>query len=167
LVNVLACIARNCVLGLSAGNFEAVRFAQSTVSVGALESFGHDLVYTLFHTMYGLFVNPTALLLAVLGGFIIVSDDSPVNRYLTAWMLGASIFFVLGSGWEIKSRMLLNLPLPVFEAVGLIGVTRIVKKVFEPHETTLINLLATSFILLAGLNYAFRFAFEMAFYFTP
>jgi len=167
LVNVAVCITRNYVLGMSAGNFEALRLAQSTVSVGALESFGHDLLYTLFHTMYGLFVNPTALLLAVLGSFIIVSDDTPVNRYLTAWLLGSCIFFVLGSGWVIKSRILVNLPLPVLDALGLVGVTYMVKKVFEPDKASLINLLVISFILLAGLNYAFRGAFEMALYFLP
>ncbi len=167
LVNVLVCIARNYVLGLSAGNFETAKLVQSTVSVGALESFGHDLLYTLFHTMYGLFVNPTALLLAVLGSCIIVSDDTPVNLYLTAWLIGSSIFFVLCSGWIIKSRILVNLPLPVLEAVGLVGVTRIVRKVFDPDKTSSINLLTILFIVLVGLNYAFRCAFEMAFYFSP
>jgi hypothetical protein len=162
LVNVLVCIARNYVLGLSAGHFETVRLAQNTVSLGALESFGHDLLYTLFHTMYGLFVNPVALLLAVVGSFIIVSDDTPVNRYLTAWLLGSCIFFVLCSGWVIKSRILINLPLPVLEAVGLIGITHMVRKVFDPNKTSLLNLFTILFILLGGLNYAFRFAFEMA-----
>jgi hypothetical protein len=166
LVNVSVCVARNYVLGLSAGNFEVVSLAQSTVSVGALESFGYDVFYTLFHTMYGLFVNPLALLLAVLGSFIVVSDDAQVNRYLTAWLLGSCIFFVLGSGWVIKSRILVNLPLPVLEAVGLVGVTSMVKRVFEPDKASLINLLAVSFILLVGLNYAFRCAFELAFYFS-
>ena len=167
LVNVLMCIARNYAVGLAAGNIETVRLAQNTVSLGALDSFGHDLLYTLFHTMYGLFVNPTALLLAALGSFIIVSDDTPVNRYLTAWLIGSSIFFVLCSGWIIKSRILVNLPLPVLEAVGLVGVTRIVRKVFDPDKTSSINLLTILFILLVGLNYAFRCAFEMAFYFSP
>jgi hypothetical protein len=162
LINVSACIARNYVLGLSVGNFETAQLAQNTVSVGALESFGHDLLYTLFHTMYGLFVNPMALSLAVLGSFIIVSDDTQVNRYLTAWLLGSCIFFVLGSGWVIKSRILINLPLPVLEAVGLVGITNMVKRFFEPDKTSLINLLTISFILLVGLNYAFRCAFEMA-----
>jgi hypothetical protein len=64
-----------------------------------------------------------ALLLAVLGSFIIVSDDTPVNRYLTAWLLGSCIFFVLGSGWGMKSRILFNIPLPVLEALGLVGMT--------------------------------------------
>jgi hypothetical protein len=164
-VNVSVCITRNYVLGLSAGNFETLRLAQNTVSVGALQSFGHDLLYTLFNTMYGLFVNPTALLLAALGTFIIVSDDTPVNRYLTAWLLGSCIFFVLGSGWIIKSRILVNLPLPVLEAIGLVGITNVVKKIFEPDKTALINLLTISLILLVGLNYAFRCAFEMALYF--
>jgi len=162
LVNVSVCIARNYVLGVPAGNFETAQLAQNTVSIGALESFGYDLLYTLFHTMYGLFVNPMALLLAVLGSFIIVSDDTPVNRYLTAWLLGSCIFFVLGFGWVIKSRILVNIPLPVLEAIGLVGLTNMVKKIFEPDKTSLINLLTISFILLAGLNYAFRCAFEMA-----
>ena len=167
LINVAVCVTRNYILGLSAGNFEALRLVQNTVSVGALESFGHDLLYTLFHTMYGLFVNPMALLLAVFGSFIMVSDDTPVNRYLTAWLLGSCIFFVLGSGWVIKSRILVNLPLPVLEAVGLVGITYMVKKIFEPDKASVINLLVISFILLAGLNYAFRGAFEMALYFSP
>ena len=162
LVNVSVCIMRNYVLGVPAGNFETARLAQNTVSIGALESFGYDLLYTLFHTMYGLFVNPTALLLAVLGSFIIVSDDTPVNRYLTAWLLGSCIFFVLGSGWVIKSRILVNIPLPVLEAIGLVGITNMVKKIVEPDKSSLINRLTISFILLAGLNYAFRYAFEMA-----
>jgi hypothetical protein len=167
LINVSLCVTRNYILGISIENFETLRLAQNTVSVGALESFGHDLLYTLFHTMYGLFVNPMALSLAALGSFIIVSDDTQVNRYLTAWLLGSCIFFVLGSGWLIKSRILVNLPLPVLEAVGLIGITHMVKKFFEPDKTSLINLLTISVILLAGLNYAFRCAFEMALYFSP
>jgi len=57
---------------------------------------------------------------------------------------------------------LINIPLPVLEAIGLVGLTNMVKKIFEPDKTSLINLLTISFILLAGLNYAFRFAFEMA-----
>ena len=111
------------------------------------------------------FCESKALLLAVLGGFI-VSDDTPINRYLTAWLLGSCIFFVLGSGWVIKSRVLINLPLPVLEALGLVGITHMVKKFFEPDKTSLINRLAISFILLAGLNYAFKCAFEMALYFS-
>ncbi|MGD9131087.1 MAG: hypothetical protein PVH73_05885 [Candidatus Bathyarchaeota archaeon] len=162
LINVLVCIARNYVVGLPAGHFKTLQVTQNTVSVGALESFGYDLFYTLFHRMYGLFVNPMALLLAVLGSFIIVSDDTPVNRYLTAWLLGSCIFFVLSSGWVIKSRILANLPLPVLEAVGLVGITNLIKKFLDPDKTALINLLTISFILLVGLNYAFRFAFEMA-----
>ena len=162
LVNVSVCIVRNYVVGLPAGHFETLIVAQNTVSIGALESFGYDLFYTFFHTMYGFFVNPMALLLAVLGGFIIVSDDTPVNRYLTAWLLGSCIFFVLGSGWGMKSRILFNIPLPVFEALGLVCILNMVKKIFEPDKTSLINLLTISFILLAGLNYAFRCAFEMS-----
>jgi len=57
LVNVSACIARNYVLGLSAGHFETVRLTQNTVSIGALGSFWSDLLYT-FDTMCGFFVNP-------------------------------------------------------------------------------------------------------------
>jgi hypothetical protein len=148
LINVLVCIARNYVVGLPSGHFETLRVAQNAVSIGALESFGHDLFYTLFHTYYGLFVNPMALLLAVLGSFIIVSDDAPVNRYLTAWLLGSCIFFVLGSGWVIKSRILVNLPLPVLEALGLVGITHMVKKLFDSDKTSLINRLTVSFILL-------------------
>ena len=162
LINVSVCIARNYVVGLPAGHFETLQVAQNAVSIGALESFGYDLFYTLFHTYYGLFVNSMALLLAVLGSFIIVSNDTPVNHYLTAWLLSSCIFFVFGSGWGIKSRILYNIPLPVLEAVGLVGITHMVKKIFDPDKTSLINHLTISFILLVGLNYAFRFAFEMA-----
>jgi hypothetical protein len=167
LINVSVCIARNYVVGLPVGHFETLQVAQNAVSIGALESFGYDLFYTLFHTYYGLFVNPMALLLALLGSFIIVSDDTPVNRYLTAWLLSSCIFFVLSSGWGIKSRILYNIPLPVLEAIGLVGITHMVKKLFDPDKTSLIKLLTISLILLVGLNYAFRLAFEMALCFSP
>jgi len=162
LVNVLVCIVRNYTLGWAAGDFETLKTAQKIVSTSALGFFWEDLLYTFLHTMYGFFVNPMALLLAVLGGLIIAFDDKPVNRYLTSWLVASSIFFVLGSGSMIKSRILLNVPLPVFESLGLIGITRVIQRVFEHNKASLIKILMILFVLLVSLNYAFRCAFVMS-----
>lgn len=162
LVNVLVCIVRNYTLGWAAGDFETLKTAEKTVSASALGFFCDDLLYTFLHTMYGFFVNPLALLLAVLGGLIIAFDDTPVNRYLTSWLVASSLFFVLGSGSMIKSRILLNIPLPVFESLGLIGITRVIKRVFEPSKASLIKILMILLVLLVSLNYAFRCAFVMS-----
>jgi len=162
LVNVLAGVTRNYVLGRVVGDFETVNFAQETVSMGALVFLWENLMYTFLHTMYGFFVNPLALFLAVLGAFITVLDDRPVNRYLTSWLLASCIFFVLGSGWVIKSRILFNLPLPIFEAVGLASIGSVVQKVFESGRTLTIKILVILLVLLVNLNYAFRCAFMLS-----
>jgi hypothetical protein len=162
LVNVLVCIIRNYTLGWAAGDFETLKTAEKTVSTSALGFFWDDLLYTFLHTMYGFFVNPMALLLAVLGGLIIAFDDKPVNRYLTSWLVASSLFFVLGSGSMIKSRILLNIPLPVFESLGLIGITRVIQRVFEPSKASLIKILMMLLVLLVSLNYVFRCAFVMS-----
>ena len=162
LVNILACIIRNYALSWSSGDFETLKMAQNTVSVGALGSFWNDLLYTFLHTMYGFFVNPIALLLAVLGGFIMVFRDKPVDRYLTSWLVASSVFFVLSSGWVIKSRILFNIPLPVFVSLGLAGITNVIQKVSDPNKTALITLLMIILVLAVSLNYAFRCAFAMS-----
>jgi hypothetical protein len=161
-VNVLAGLLRNYVLGWSIGEIETFKSAQDEFSIGAIGSFWDDTFYTFFHTMYGFFVNPVALLLAVLGGYMIVLDDKPVNRYLTSWLVASSIFFVLTFGWGVKSRILFNIPLPIFEVFGLIGVSNITQKFFEPNRTSVIKILTILLILLVSLNYAFRCAFTMS-----
>jgi hypothetical protein len=162
LINVLVGIARNYALGLSAGNFETLELAQSTVSTGALASFWDTLLHTFMQTMDGFFVNPTALLLAALGGIIVALDDKPVNRYLTSWLIVSSIFFLLTSGWTIKGRILFNIPMPVFETLGLVGISSIAGKVSEPSIRRSIKLSIILLVLLATLNYAFRSAFVLS-----
>jgi hypothetical protein len=102
------------------------------------------------------------LALAALGGVATIRDNKRENRYLTAWLLGSSIFFVLASGWIIKSRVLLTLPFPFFAAVGLLTVTNVIDKIFEQTERPQIKNLTITFVVLVGLNYAFRCAFEMS-----
>ncbi|MCW4033726.1 MAG: dolichyl-diphosphooligosaccharide--protein glycosyltransferase subunit STT3, partial [Candidatus Bathyarchaeota archaeon] len=161
-INILVLVARNLALQVPLTQFETATLAQSNVSISGLGSFWSDLSYTFFNTHYGFFVNPMALLLAAVGGFITVFDYKPENRYLTAWLLGSCLFFVFGAGWMIKSRILLNLPLPVFEAIGLVGVTRMINKIFDQNKTATINNLTVAFVVLTGLNYAFRCAFELS-----
>jgi hypothetical protein len=160
--NGLVGIARNYALGLSAGSFETVRAAQSTVSVGALGSFWDSLVFTFMQGMDGFFVNSIALFLAVVGGFIIALGDRPVNRFLTSWLIVSSIAFVLSSGWTMKSRILFDTPFQVFEALGLIGVSRAVGRVSEPTVNPSLKLMIILFVMLATLNYAFRCAFVVS-----
>lgn len=162
LVNVLVGGLRNYALGWPVGEIETLKVAQNTVSVNSSGSFWNDALYTFFHTMYGFFVNPLALLLAFLGGCIIVLDDKPVNRYLTSWLIASSIFFVLTLGWGIKSRILFNVPLPIFETFGLIYVNNTIQKFFGARRGSIVKVLATLFILLVSLNYAFRCAFAMS-----
>jgi hypothetical protein len=161
LINVFVGIARNYTLGLSAGDFETVKAAQSTVSIGALATFWDSLVYTFMQTMEGFFVNPTALFLAVLGGFIMASDDRPASRYLTSWLIVSSIFFVLSSGYTMKSRILFDIPFPVFESLGLLGISRLTRAV-EPSTAQSMKLAMILFVLLGALNYAFRCAFVIS-----
>lgn len=162
LVNVLAGVARNYVLGRPAGYFETANLARETVSADALGAFWSDLLYVFLHTMYGFFVNPLALFLAFLGGFMVVLTDKPVNRYLTSWLLASCVFFVLGSGWVVKSRILFNLPLPIFEAIGLAGISNIIQKLFGPSRASKINILVILLVLLVNLNYAFRCLFTLS-----
>ncbi|RLG53580.1 MAG: hypothetical protein DRN95_09345 [Candidatus Hydrothermarchaeota archaeon] len=161
-INVLVGIIRNYALGWTAGDFETLKVARAMVSSSSLTSFWGDTLYTFFHTMYGFFVNPIALLLAVLGSAVIIFDEKPVNRYLISWLMCSSIFFVLSSGWSVKSRILFNLPLPVFEAVGLAVVGDMIQKVFRTNKGVLIKNLVTLFVLLVSLNYAFRCSFAMS-----
>lgn len=161
-INILAGILRNYALGWSAGQFETLRQAQTALEPTSLASFWNDTLFTFLHTMYGFFINPLAILLAFLGALIIVHDDSPLNRYLISWLISSSIFFVLTPSWEIKSRILFNIPLPIFEAIGLIGLTRLIQKHLKSDKTPLINRLVASLILLITLNYAFRCAFAMS-----
>ena len=161
-INVLVGVMRNYALGWSAGDFETLKVAQNVVSTCSLASFWRDVLYTFLHTMYGFFVNPIALFLGILGGLVVVFEDRPVNRYLISWLVCSCIFFVLSSGWVIKSRILFNVPLPVFESLGLTGVGNIIQKTFEPNEASLIRFLTIMFVLLVSLNYAFRCAFAMS-----
>ena len=160
-INLTVGILRNYALGLAMTDFETLRFAQSTTSAYALQTFWGDLLYTFFHTMYGFFVNPAALLLAVLGAFIATFNKRQVNRYLISWLIASCIFFVLGSGWVIKGRILLNLPLPVFEALGLKGISNLIQKFFK-GKSGLLNILTISLTLLVNLNYVFRCSFVMS-----
>ena len=162
LISVLAGLVRNYALGRLAGGFEALKLAQKMVSVSSLASFWEDTFYLFLHTMYGFFVNPLAFLLAVLGGFTIILDDRPVNRYLTSWLIFSSLFFVLTSGWSVKSRILFNMPLPIFESLGLVVTGNIIQKFFGFNKGVLIKNLVTLLILLISLNYAFRCSFAMS-----
>jgi len=161
-INIVAGILRNYALGWSAGGFETLRQAQVALKPTSLASFWDDTLLTFLHTMYGFFINPLTILLAFIGALIIVHDDSPLNRYLTSWLISSSIFFVLTPSWEIKSRILFNIPLPIFEAIGLIGLTSLIQKHLKSDKTPLINRLTASLILLITLNYAFRCAFAMS-----
>jgi len=161
LVNLAAGILRNYALGLAIADFETLKFAQSATSTCTFQKFWGDLLYTFFHTMYGFFVNPAALSLAVLGAFIATFNEKQVNRYLISWLIGSCVFFVLGSGWVIKGRILLNLPLPVFEALGLKGLSDLIKKFFKENGR-LFDVLTISLMLLVNLNYVFRCSFVMS-----
>ena len=161
-INIVAGILRNYALGWSAGGFETLRQAQVALKPTSLASFRDDTLFTFLHTMYGFFINPLAILLVFIGALIIVHDDSPLNRYLTSWLISSSIFFVLTPSWEIKSRILFNIPLPIFEAIGLIGLTSLIQKHLKSDKTPLINRLTASLVLLITLNYAFRCAFAMS-----
>lgn len=162
LVNLSVCFARNAVLGVPLTNFEAVTIAQKTVSVPAVASFGNDLFYTFFNTHYGFFVNPMILALSAIGAVITVLGDKSENRYLTAWLMGSSIFLFLAAGWTIKSRILLSLPFPFFAAIGLVALTKLVDRLFDQNKTALIKNMTITYVILMGLNYAFRCAFEMS-----
>jgi hypothetical protein len=86
-INIVAGILRNYALGWSAGGFETLRQAQVALKPTSLASFWDDTLFTFLHTMYGFFINPLAILLAFIGALIIVHDDSPLNRYLTSWLI--------------------------------------------------------------------------------
>lgn len=161
LVNLTASFLRNYALGRAMTDFETLRFAQSTASAYAFQKFWDDLLYVFFHTMYGFYVNPAALLLAVLGVFIVTFKKGRVNRYLISWLAGSCAFFVFCSGWVTKGRILLNLPLPVFEALGLKGISNLIKEIFKENGKIL-DALTISLILLLNLNYAFRCSFVMS-----
>jgi hypothetical protein len=162
LVNIMVGELRNIALGWSAGNFGTVQVAQSTVSIGSITSLWTNTLYTFFHTMYGFLVNPMALSLAILGGLVAVHSDRPLNRYLTSWLVCSSIFFVLSSGWVLQSRILFNIPLPVFETLGLIALSNAIRKYSDPDKSSSITTLIILFVLLVTLNYAFRCAFAMS-----
>jgi len=161
-VNVAAVLLRNYALGWPFWQLETLTTAGGAVSAGAPIAFWDDTYYTFFHTMYSFFVNSPALLLAAFGGCLIVLDDKPVNRYLLSWLVASSIVFVLTSGWEVKSRILFNIPLPIFEAVGLIGVCRVIQKFFTPERSQIAKTLITLLVMLVGLNYVFRCVFVMS-----
>jgi len=161
LVNLIVGILRNYALGWWITDFETLRYAQSATSTCALQNFWDDLLYTFFHTMYGFFVNPVALFLAVLGAFIATFNKRQTNRYLISWLIASCVFFVLGSGWVIKGRILLNLPLPVFEALGLKGISNLIQKFFKENGR-LPNASIILLVLLVNLNYVFRCSFVMS-----
>jgi hypothetical protein len=162
MVNVCVFFARNAVLGVSLTNFETITVMQETVSGSAVATFASDLSYVFFNTHYGFFVNPLLLVLSVLGTVVIVLGEKPENRYLTAWLMGSSIFFVLTAGWTVKSRILLCLPFPFFAAVGLVALTKLVDRLFDQNKTLYIKKLTVALVILMCLNYAFRCAFEMS-----
>jgi len=162
LVNIIVGALRNIALGWSVGNFETLQVAQSTVSIGSLTSFWTNTLYTFFQAMYGFFVNPMALSLAVLGGFVAVHSDRPLNRYLMSWLVCSSIFFVLGSASVIQSSILFNIPLPVFESFGLIAASSVVRRYSHPDKSSSIGTLIILSALLVSLNYALRCAFAMS-----
>jgi hypothetical protein len=162
LVNIIVGVLRNNALGWSVGNFEAAQVVQNTVSIGSITSLWTNTLYTFFNTTYGFFVNPMALSLAILGGLAAVHSARPLNRYLTSWLLCSSIFFVLDSGWTIQGRILFNIPLPVFESFGLIGLSNAIRKHSDPDKSSSMNTLIILSVLLVSLNYAFRCAFAMS-----
>jgi hypothetical protein len=162
LVNITVGELRNIALGWSAGNFGTVQVAQSTVSIGSITSLWTNTLYTFFNTMYGFLVNPMALSLAILGGLVAVHSDRPLNRYLTSWLVCSSIFFVLSSGWILQDRILFNIPLPVFEILGLITLSNAIRKYSDPDKSSSMTTLIILFVLLVTLNYAFRCAFAMS-----
>jgi hypothetical protein len=163
LVNISVAITRNLILGIPITSFETINIAQKTTAITGLETFSIDIFYTFFNTHYGFFVNPTSLALAIIGGIATVKEANKAeNRFFTALLIGSSIFFVFSSGWIIKSRILLILPFPVFAAVGLVTLTNIFDRVFDQTRTFQIKKLTIIGVVLVGLNYAFRAAFEMA-----
>lgn len=160
--NLAIGIARNYALGLSLGNFETLREAQVLFSLDSLRSFWNDMLYALLHTMNGFFINPLALFLATLGGLVAVLNEKPLNRYLTSWLICSSIFFVFSSSWGIKTRILFNMPLPVFEALGLAAIIDAIERYVESDEAPKLKWFILILVFLISLNYIFRCAFAMS-----
>jgi hypothetical protein len=61
----------------------------------------------------------------------------------------------------MKSRILFDIPFPVFESLGLFGISRLAKAA-EPSIAQSMKLTIILFVLLGALNYAFRCAFVLS-----
>ena len=124
--------------GASASSAVAVRVSDLWMFWSQMEN-----AFTLLYG--GLLSNLVMLSFAFLGLLLLGRDRLP-DKFLIVLMFCSSVVFLVGDG-SIKSRLLFNIPLGAFAAVGVLGL-----KFFNPVNSKVFF----SFILLHSMVYLFR-----------
>jgi hypothetical protein len=98
---------------------KTVSLAQRTFSTQNVLNFWSLAYQDLTGAMLGFFINPPIMMLAFVGVLsITLNEDNNLNRYLISALVASSIAFMLGE-WLIHVRILYNMPLIIYAAIGL------------------------------------------------
>ncbi len=156
IVNVVTDVVRNWLLGSVGVAREVVSEAGSKLALEFLGQFWSGLNWALQEPMGGFYMNFVVLFLALIGAFFICLRDEPVHRYLTSWLMLSSVLFILGSS-TAKWRILYNLPVTIFAAIGLYYVSRRLRSL-EIRHARVLESLCILLVVLINVNYGFRCA---------
>lgn len=152
--------ARNWALNMRIGTVEAVGVARSGVSSANLLGLWQTLGVSLGSYMGIAFMNPVLFFFAAVGGLFVAFDGRLLSRFLTACLAATSLPFILGDK-VVQTRIMYDLPIPVFAFLGLLVSLGFVEKLFKSDESRRIRFLLILLIVLVEVNYAIYCSFYL------
>ncbi len=160
-ISLVVDFLRNIALGSFGLATETLKISYGNFSLSFAARCWDVTVSTLKYEMAGFYGNPIAFFLALMGSFITVLGDIPLNLYLTSWLIASSFPFVFGNR-IMQPRILYNLPINVFEAFAVIYIIKFAKQTQGNSSSRILCLLLIAIMILMNINYGFRCMFTLS-----
>jgi hypothetical protein len=159
-VNAAAVVLRNWFLSLGS-EVEVLSVAQGGVSLQNLASFWSTTNYTVQFYLFGTFSNPLMIFLSLIGALVVITKKDQIHMYLASWLVASVVPFTLGNS-VVQCRILYNLPIVIFAALGFSSLLSLLKNAEEPKRHRWLYLMIAITVIFIGLNYAFRVLFAIS-----
>lgn len=159
IINFAANILRNFAI-LGGISNEPLRTAQAYSSIFNILSAWKITSETFYSHVSGALLNPIAIFSALIGA-LTIDMKKEKNLFLLSWPLAATPFFITGDT-PIQVRIIINLPLSIFAAQGLLTIINNLWKISNNKLYKALLTVLTIAVLMLNLNYAMRIMFQLS-----
>ncbi len=132
---------------------QALSLAENSFSIQNMANFLSLTNRDLTEAMLGFFINPPMLALALLGAaYTALTTENQAYNYLNTTLFASSLAFIAG-GWLMHIRILYNLPIPIYAAIGI---SKTLNNSGESIKPTRLKTLMIVLLTIMNINYALR-----------